>query len=90
MILIERKIIKDKEDLMTELLEESCIKNTFVEMKLQDWFGDQISYYISGEKISCASNISESLHVETLKDAGLRDDFIKGFANMANVKERVT
>ena len=105
MTLIRRKIIKDKEAyLMTDLLEEieylsttnglqeSCIKYIFMmKRKLQDRFGDQISFYMSGRNLVVhPTSVNPCMYaVETLKGAGLRDDDLtKAFANMIRRKLR--
>ena len=101
--LVERKVIKDKEAyLMTDLLEdienmstenglqESCIKYTYdLKSKLQDRFGELISFYKAGRNLIVhPTSINPCMYaVATLKGAGLRDDDLtKAFANMIRRK----
>ena len=103
MILVEKKVIKDKEAyLMTDLLEdhehlstenglqEPCIKYTYeLKIKLQDRFGEQISFYKAGRNLVVHStSVNPCMYaVSTLKGAGLRDDDLtKAFANMIRRK----
>lgn len=101
--LVERKVIKDKEAyLLTDLLEdienmstenglqETCIKYTYeLKGKLQDRFGELISFYKAGRNLIVhPTSINPCVYAAaTLKGAGLRDDDLtKAFANMIRRK----
>ena len=101
--LVERKVIKDKEAyLVTDLLEdtenlstentlqEPCIKYTYeLKSKLQDQFGEQISFYKGGRDLVVhPTPINPCMYVvATLNGAGLRDDDLtKASANMIRRK----
>ena len=101
--LFKRKVLKDFEAyLMSELMKDikemsedsgltqSSIKHSYVlKAKLQDVFGDQISFYKAGrQQIVHPSNLNPCMYaMATLQGAGLRDDDLsKAFGRMIKRK----